>query len=129
MSEPQYDKRFAPQGNARRHPEYEQAALMIRNGSTAGMVRKFLREQGLSLEESNLVIAKAQSSTTRRARTKGTFWMIGGALMVAAGITAVLIRANNNAAGGMRPLFYLIMGGIMVFCKGLIDAVSGIDSK
>ena len=110
-------------------PEQKIANEMIREGATPGMVRKFLRDQGLREEQLAPIIRKAQLLSTGKNRAQGSLsLLIGIGLLIAAGIALFVQIGNPNAAPGSLPIV-LLVGGLIMSGRGFITMVTGIRGE
>ncbi|MEM7457250.1 MAG: hypothetical protein AAF456_23105 [Planctomycetota bacterium] len=110
-------------------PEQKIANEMIREGATPGMVRKFLRDQGVREEQVDSIVRKAQFLTEGKTRAQGSLsLLIGMALLIASGVVLFLRIQNPIAGGGSLPIM-LFVSGVVVAGRGFITMISGIRGE
>lgn len=102
----------------------ETALAMLQKGSTRGMVKIYLRKQGLPEHEIKRIVDSAEKSQKIRARGKGLLSMVAGSILIVICVGLMFIRETV-----LNHLFLGMIAGGVLFAKGLFSAVFGMDSN
>lgn len=123
---PSSARQTEPQAVATHSDPATTALEMVRTGATPGMVRRYLRSEGLSDADCDSIIDRSMRESSTQARIKGIWWIVGGAATLLLGIGITWNRYQNTGTPGRMPLGIIIAGTVMLG-KGVVAAVSGID--